>query len=204
MNASGRPFHVFAIVALVAGGCSPQQSTNGLAPTPVGSSSAGAGTMLSGLGSGAAGQGGPGESPSPDTATMQFGLVDVGSPFPPSAGHDASAHAADSVVPRTVVVTRGGTVTFNLPEGSVHQVAVYEPGTEPADIDTTVLVGGGCFGVPLIDDPDGRLAVLGPQPCAGGPTQPSFVFDAPGRYLVICTFLPHFEEAEMWAWVTVR
>ena len=33
---------------------------------------------------------------------------------------------------------------------------------------------------------------------------PAATFSAPGKYLVICTFLPHFVEFEMYGWVVVR
>src|SRR5512134_3995883 len=70
-----------------------------------------------------------GES-SPLSATIQFGLPDVGTDYPPSAEHDQSAHAKDNLVPRSVVIAVGGTVTFDVPAGA-HQVAIYAPGTEP-------------------------------------------------------------------------
>ena len=72
------------------------------------------------------------------TATVQFGQANVGSGFPPTSGHDQSAHADDNMVPRTVVIDKGGTVTFNT--FGVHQIGIYAPGTEPGDIDTTDLV----------------------------------------------------------------
>src|SRR5687768_12772266 len=74
----------------------------------------------------------------PSSATVQFGLPpNVGSGFPPGSGHDQSAHAIDNMVPRTVVIDKDGTVTFNVP--GVHQVAIYEPGTKPEDINTSLL-----------------------------------------------------------------
>ena len=141
----------------------------------------------------------------PDTATMQFGK-DVGSPFPPTSGHDQSSHAKDSLVPRQVVISQGGTVTFNIVGAAVHQIAIYQPGTQASDIDTTNLTAGGagCPPVPLINDPVGRVAVLDAQPCAGGATTLTFTFNDPGRYLVICTFLPHFQDFDMYGWVTVK
>ena len=137
------------------------------------------------------------------SATIEFGRGDVGSPFPPvpPPPHDQSGHAVDSLFPREVVIDQGGTVTFPM-SGGVHQVAIYEDGTSPKDIDTDITKTG-CFNVPLIDDSDGRIAVLSDQPCAGGNPSPSYQFDTPGRYLVICTFLPHFEVG-MYGWVTVR
>lgn len=137
----------------------------------------------------------------PLTATVQFGLADVGSPFPPPSGHDQSGHAKDNLVPRTVVIQTGGTVTFDT--FGVHQVAIYDDGTEPETIDTSIRRGTPCLGgAPLlIDDAENRLAVFD-QPCAGGPASPSYTFTEPGRYLVICAFLPHFE-LQMWGWVIV-
>ncbi len=139
----------------------------------------------------------------PQSATIQFGLVDVGSGFPPSSGHDQSGHANDTLVPGTVVIDKGGTVTFNTP--GIHQVAIYEPGVEPADIDTSILttLPAGCPPLPLlINDPTGRLALLSSVPGCG-PRTLQYTFNQPGRHLVICAFLPHFE-IKMYGWVIVR
>ena len=69
---------------------------------------------------------------------------------------------------------------------------------------TTMVAGTPCVGgAPLlINDPENRLQIFN-QPCAGGPTAPSYTFTEPGRYLVICAFLPHFE-LQMWGWVIVK
>jgi plastocyanin len=157
-------------------------------------------------GGGGAGQGGSGRA----TAVVQFGKADVGSPFPPDSGHDQSGHAKDDLVPRTVVISEGGTVTFNVPPG-VHQIAIYEPGTDPGDINTsirtTLAAAAGCAGPPVvnaplvINDPDGRVATLA-VPCFQ-PTQVSFTFPTAGKYLVICSFVPHFEVG-MYGWVDVK
>lgn len=135
------------------------------------------------------------------SAAMQFGQPDVGSPFPPSADHDASAHAKDNIVPRTVVIDLGGTVTFDVPAG-VHQIGIYAPGTNPGDIDTSVLVRL-CPGTAprLINDARNRVALL--TNACGSAWQAQYTFTTPGRYLVICAFLPHFQVG-MYAWVEVR
>ena len=138
---------------------------------------------------------------SPLSATMQFGQSDVGSPYPASAQHDESAHAKDDVVPRTVVIDRGGTVTFNVP-ASVHQIAIYAPGKEPQDVNTAALVALCPGSTPrIIDDADGRLALI-TRPCNSA-WQVEYTFNTPGRHLVICPFLPHFEVG-MYGWVEVR
>lgn len=149
--------------------------------------------------------GAPSTLATPMSATVQFGQTNVGSPFPPTSGHDQSAHAVDNMVPRTVVIDVGGTVTFNVP--GVHQVAIYEPGTDPDDIDTSVLklTPAGCpkpGGAPLLmDDANNRIALY-EQACSGV-RQVQHTFTEAGRYLVICAFLPHFQ-VQMYGWVEVR
>jgi plastocyanin len=103
-------------------------------------------------------------------------------------------------------------VTFNVP-AAVHQVAIYEPGTTPDDIDagdlTTLAAFAGCAGPPFVNAPlvidvadDPTLEAAYPVPCFT-PATVSHQFDTPGRYLVICAFLPHFE-VQMYGWVIVR
>jgi plastocyanin len=102
------------------------------------------------------------------------------------------------------VIDQGGTVTFHT--FGVHQIAIYDDGTEDEDINTSLTLPPppSCPPVPLIDDPNNRLAVLGAQECAGGPTTLTYTFKEPGRYLVICDFLLHFTEADMYGYVVVR
>lgn len=150
----------------------------------------------------------------PLEAVMDFGSKDVGSPFGPASGHDESRHAKDKIRPGTVVIAAGGQVTFAV--GFPHQVAIYEDGTTPDDINVTgdlvtVPLPSPPFPpgamVPLINDDDGRV-YLGIPPFVGahdeivGDDEP--VFESPGRYLVICTVLPHFVAANMYAWVIVK
>ena len=142
----------------------------------------------------------------PLTATVEFGQPDLGSPFAPPLGHDQSSHAKDNLAPRTVVIARGGTVTFDLsgPGRRGHQVVVFPDDTDPGDVDVTALAPAvpGCPPPPTIVDPDGEI--LAPQPCAGGTTSPSRTFTEPGRYLVICGLLPHFADFQMYGWVIVK
>jgi plastocyanin len=144
------------------------------------------------------------------TATVQFGLNQHGSPFPPQVGHDHSSQAKDVLVPRTVVISQGGSVSYTVDE--VHQVAVYQAGTEPeaitVDGSTLESVDLG-FGIVLpqfrINDPNGRLALSPPQALVDQTwTTPPGTFDEPGRYLVICTSVPHFVLNTMYGWVIVK
>lgn len=129
-----------------------------------------------------------GESPLPSSAVMVFGNPDAGTDYPPGS-HDQSLHGKDRIIPGTVVISAGGTVTFQVNRG--HRVAVYDDGTRPEDI--TVTSG------PFVLDPTNRLA-LQPAPT---PTY-SYTFTTPGRYLVICAITRHFAVANMYGWVIVR
>ena len=139
----------------------------------------------------------------PSSAVMRFGDPKAGSPFAPADGHDNSVHAKDKMVPRTVTIAAGGTVTFEV--APIHRVAVYDDGTEPEDISLANLLPAPILGIPgfQIDDPVGRLAL---QDAANFvvPRTFSYQFDTPGRYLVICITTPHFVEGDMWGWVIVQ
>src|SRR5262245_40817081 len=74
-------------------------------------------------------------SPAALTVEVEFGTDATGSPFPP-AEHDRSFHSFDKLRPRTVVIQRGGSVTYEIDE--CHQPAVYRPGTKPEDINTSL------------------------------------------------------------------
>ena len=186
------------LLGLVVASCSQYASNS---PTPL--ASGGSLTSVSGQGGGN----------SPLAAVMQFGQANVGSDFPPTSGHDHSGNAVDNIVPRTVVIAVNGTVTFNVPPG-VHQINIYKPGTQPEDVDTsmsnltTLAAHAGCgppapAGAPLVigGAGDNFLAAI-PVPCFT-PTQATYTFTQPGKYLVICAFLPHFEGG-MYASVEVK
>ena len=144
------------------------------------------------------------------SGVVRFGNNALGSPFPPQVGHDHSTQAADMLVPGTVVINRGGSVTFEI--DPVHQAAVYQPGVEPEDIrvDASTLEDMDLgFGIVLpdfrINDPAGRLVLAPTQALSRHTwTTPPGTFDAPGRYLVICTTTPHFVLNRMYGWVIVR
>ena len=108
-------------------------------------------------------------------------------------------------MPGTVTIDVGGRVTFNIV--NPHQISIYEPGKRPEDVDTTALVAmpAGCpnpGGAARINDTDGLVAAY-LQPCNAPRTPIVHQFDEPGRYLVICSFNPHFQIG-MYGWVVVR
>ena len=143
-----------------------------------------------------------------DTPVVKFGQNEHGSPFNPAIQHDHSSQAKDLLIPRTVVIPVGGQVTFEI--DPFHRVNIYRPGTVPGDIDVSKLIDfqSGPVFIPkfVIDDPTNRIAQ--------GPafqfaidqtwTTPLGTFNAPGRYLVMCSFLPHFAQNDMYGWVIVQ
>lgn len=139
-------------------------------------------------------------------AEMQVGRNNLGTDFFPPGEHDRSSHAKDAMNPRTVVISAGGTVKFTYMPA--HSVAVYEPGTQPGDIDTSLLDFSIPFFPPVIDDPDGRLDRVPVNTTFADPTPMpltwEFTFNEPGRYLIICEVLPHFADNDMYGWVIVK
>jgi hypothetical protein len=153
----------------------------------------------------------------PPTATVQFGLGRLGARPPTTSScvpttpppcfprdHDSAAHAADSMVPGTVVIAAGGTVTFNVT--GRHKIAIYAPDTAPEDIDVTLLQPPIPPGT--INDPTARLArspsLTGTDEAPLPWTPPAGTFGRAGRYLVICEILPHFAEFHMYGWVIAQ
>lgn len=88
-----------------------------------------------------------------------------------------------------------------------HVVAVYDDGTTPDDIDTSILVPNRPMGTPpIINDSTNRIyRGLDPLLLPAGAAQDrveSVQFSEPGLYLVICAVLPHFDEG-MYGYVRV-
>ena len=143
-----------------------------------------------------------GVTASPDaSATVQFGNPTAGSKFPPPDGHDASSNAKDNLIPRTVVISGPGSVTFAI--DGFHQPVVYEAGTAPGDIAVPAFPPN-----LFVTPPAGPLAPgqLARGPLNEPPATQSWttdVFDTPGRYLVICNLTPHFGFFKMYGWVIV-
>jgi hypothetical protein len=143
-----------------------------------------------------------------DVPLVKFGQNEHGSPFDPAVGHDHSTQAKDRLVPRTVVIDRGGQVEFEI--DPFHRVNIYRVGTQPGDIDASKLINfqSGPVFIPnfVIDDPVGRIAQGPAFSFAVEQTwvTPAGTFNQPGRYFVMCSFLPHFVANDMYGWVIVR
>lgn len=118
--------------------------------------------------------------------------------FPNVSDRFANHHALTPVVAK---IKEGGTVNFII--GGFHQVIVYDDGTQPGDINKTLVVPVTVPpGPPLIADPNRRI-YRGLDPSTQPQDRVEVVhFDNPGTYLVICGVLPHFVEG-MYGFVRV-
>ena len=134
----------------------------------------------------------------PTRATVQFG-----NPNSPSTDQncnrgsatvapDPCASAFHRLIPSAVAISPGGTVDFV--RNGFHQVAVYAPGKLP----NAIMVTGAAEG--RVNDPNGRLFLSAP---GNGGTVTVSTFTQPGRYLVICNLLTHWDQ-NMWGWVEVQ
>lgn len=136
-------------------------------------------------------------------ATVSFGAWHTDPPvdrFPNVSPPPGNRH---QMIPSHVTITAGGTINFLI--SGLHQVIVYDDGTQPEDIDVTKTTAttGTPADVPLIDDPANRL-YRGLDPSLYPFDREEVVsFPKAGVYLVICGVLPHFVEDGMFGFVTV-
>jgi plastocyanin len=140
------------------------------------------------------------------SAKVSFGAWPASGDAPLDRFETPDAPGAPNVhqlIPNTVTIKTGGTVDFII--AGFHVVAIYGPGTKPGDIDETnlePLPGAPPDLPPAIADPNNRV-YRGLNPI--GPPQDRVEvvqFHRRGTYLVICAFLPHFEDG-MWGFVRV-
>ena len=129
----------------------------------------------------------------PGDASVRFGNNDVGSGLnDPGAGifHDSSFKANDKIYPRTVVISAGSSVDFNV-EG-FHQVAVCGEGVDLGDLT-----------IPAF--PPSLFVNDAQCPTSAPPTVSATVeFSEAGTYLVICNVTPHLTDSGMYSYVIVK
>lgn len=140
------------------------------------------------------------------SATVSFGAWPASSETPldrfatPAAPAAPNAH---QLIPHVATIKVGGSINFVI--AGFHVIAVYGPGTKPEDIDATILEalpGAPPAFPPAIADPDERV-YRGINPFGAPQDRVEVVqFNRRGTFLVICAFLPHFED-EMWGYVRV-
>jgi plastocyanin len=118
--------------------------------------------------------------------------------FPVASPGSRNTHV---LIPNEATIQAGGAVSFVI--AGLHQVIVYDNGTQPEDINThlTTPSTGTPANVPLIDDSNRRiyrgldptrLQLVGPLGLQD--RVESVMFSKPGRYLVICGVLSHFRD----------
>ena len=128
-------------------------------------------------------------------ATVSFGAWITN---PPTDRHpNASPNTANhhEVVPFEVSIKAGGTVNFII--SGLHQIIVYDDGTQPEAINIALTTPMTNLPPPagvLINDPTNRI-YRGPDPSVLTRDRVEVVhFDKPGVYLVICGVLNHFND----------
>ena len=136
-------------------------------------------------------------------ATISFGAWRTTPAYDRVNEGPAAVNNAHVVLPQTVKIKAGGAVNFII--SGLHQVIVYDDGTQPSDIDVTKQLPAIGMLPPLINDSNHRL-YRGPDPRLIFPNIVDRVevvhFANPGTYLVICGVLPHFQ-AGMYGFVKV-
>jgi plastocyanin len=106
----------------------------------------------------------------------------------------------DALIPDNVTIKAGGAVNFII--GGGHVVTIYDDGTQPSEIDTTLLVPGITAAGGVIDDPDKRI-YRGNSFAVGNDRVEVVQFSKPGTYLVICARFNHFVNSHMFGFVKV-
>lgn len=137
-----------------------------------------------------------------DNATVSFGQWMSSPPldrFPNFPGSPTTN--VHEVSPNVVTIKAGGSVNFII--SGLHNIAIYDDGTQPGDINTGATIPAtGVPPVPLINDPEDRI-YRGLDPTLQAVDRVEVVnFSTPGVYLVICGVLPHFVEG-MYGYVRV-
>jgi hypothetical protein len=97
------------------------------------------------------------------------------------------------LTPNEPTIKAGGSVAFII--SGLHNVQVFEAGTQPGDLNISMLTPMTAPpGLPIIDDSNGRI-YRGPDPSLLPLDRIEVVnFASPGRHLVICGFLFHFND----------
>lgn len=133
-------------------------------------------------------------------ATVSFGQWRSDPPLDRFPDQSPRLHNQHQQIPFKVKIKAGGSVNFII--GGFHQIIVYDDGTQPEDINTTLIVPGSSP-PGLIDDPNGRI-YRGLNPRLLPQDRVEVVhFPKPGTYLVICGVLPHFVNDNMFGFVRV-
>jgi plastocyanin len=142
----------------------------------------------------------------PGNATVSFGqwIADPGAPLDRlNANPAAGAGNNHELLPNTVKIEVGGAVNFAI--SGLHNVQVYDDGTQPADISTASPLPGAAGGI--IDSTNQRIYRGWDPNLIPNDNQRDRVevvqFTEPGTYLVICGVVNHFVDDQMFGFVEV-
>jgi hypothetical protein len=130
------------------------------------------------------------------SATVSFGQWPTDPPFDRFPNVlPTPAQNVHLLTPNFPTIKAGGSVNFII--AGLHNVQIFEPGTRPEDINTSLVTpmtnpNPPFPDLPIIDDDAGRI-YRGPDPSLLPLDRTEVVqLTSPGTYLVICGFLFHF------------
>ena len=142
----------------------------------------------------------------PDNATVSFGQWETDPPLDRLTMNPAGGVGNNhELIPDIVTINAGGAVNFAI--SGLHNVQIYDSGTKPEDIGTTVPPPLAGMGGGIIDDPNNRIYRGWDPNIIPNNNQRDRVevvhFADPGRYLVICGVVNHFVNDRMYGFVRV-
>jgi plastocyanin len=125
------------------------------------------------------------------SATVSFGGWNTDPPLDRFTVPNDRTRNHHALTPLVSTIKQGGTVNFII--GGFHHILIYAPGTKMTDINTGLIVPGSA--PPLIDDPANRVyRGLDPRTLTTQDRVETVVLSNPGKYLVVCGVLPHFQD----------
>jgi plastocyanin len=140
-----------------------------------------------------------------DAATVSFGQWQTDPPLDRLTANPAGGAGNNhEVIPSVITIEAGGAVNFAT--SGLHNVVVYDDGTQPEDISTANPLPGAAGGI--IDDANKRVYRGFDPNLIPNNNQRDRVevlhFPKPGTYLVICGVVNHFVNDRMFGFVEVK
>jgi plastocyanin len=140
------------------------------------------------------------------SVTISFGQWETDPPLDRlNANPAGGAGNNHELIPDIVTIEAGGAVNFVI--SGLHNVQIFDDGTKPDDIRTTVPPPLAGMGGGIIDDSNKRIyRGWDPNPIPNNFQRDrveAVHFAEPGRYLVICGVVNHFVNDRMYGFVRV-
>jgi plastocyanin len=150
-----------------------------------------------------------------NNVSVSFGQWKANEPPPPDgvgpldrflANPAMGAGNNHELLPKKVTIKEGDAVNFVI--SGLHLAVIYDDGTKPEQIDTTLLVDGITTAGGIIDDPYNRIyRGFNPNAIPNNNQRDraeTVHFSKPGTYLVICGVLNHFVDDGMFGFIEVK